>query len=76
MQEYRNLRQQKIANACAFCLHQWHESPSTLQTCYAKTSTPPSDRLHLSTCPTSFKPQTLFVSWSLHSQIRDFPSSE
>ncbi len=22
MQEYRNLRQQKIANACAFCLHQ------------------------------------------------------
>ncbi|CAM6073941.1 unnamed protein product [Sphagnum tenellum] len=47
MQEYKNLRQQKIANACAFRLHQCHESPSTLQTCYAKTSTPPSHRLHL-----------------------------
>jgi hypothetical protein len=30
MQEYKSLRQQKIANACAFCLHQCHESPSTL----------------------------------------------
>lgn len=51
MQEYRNLRQQKIANACAFCLHQCHESPSTLQTCYAKTSTPSLTQA-TSTCPT------------------------
>ncbi len=51
MREYKYLRQQKIANACAFCLHQCHESPSTLQTCYAKTSTPPSHRLHLHVPP-------------------------
>ncbi len=51
MQEYKNLRQQKIANACAFCLHQCHESPSTLQTCYAKTSTPSLTQA-TSTCPT------------------------
>ncbi len=53
MREYKHLRQQEIANACAFCLHQCHESPSTLRTCYAKTSTPPSHRLHLHVPPHS-----------------------
>jgi hypothetical protein len=66
MREYKNLRQQKIANACAFCLHQCHESPSTLQTCYAKTRTPPSHRLHLHVPPHSNRKLSLSLDHYIH----------
>ncbi len=66
MREYKNLRQQKIANACAFYLLQCHESPSTLQTCYAKTSTPSSHRLHLHVPPHSNRKLSLSLEYYIH----------